>query len=65
MGSIRLYTGDDGHSHIEEIDPPSHPEWSQLQNAKGIIFRASPPGILQRLARSAPPPVHYHPFRRG
>ncbi len=46
MGSIRLYTGDDGHSHIEHIDPPNHPEWSQLQNAKGVIFRASPPGYF-------------------
>ena len=46
MGSIRLYTGDDGHSHIEAIDPPTHPEWSQLQNAKGIVSRASPPGYF-------------------
>jgi hypothetical protein len=46
MGSIRLYSGDDGHSHIEEIDPPSDPAWSQLQNAKGIIFRASAPGYF-------------------
>ena len=44
MGSIRLYTGDDGESHIEEIDPSSHPVWTQLQNAKGVVFRASPPG---------------------
>ena len=44
MGSIRLYTGDDGHSHIEEIDPTTHPAWTELHNAKGIVFRASPPG---------------------
>ena len=46
MGSIRLYSGDDGESHIEEIDPVAHPEWSQLQNANGIVFRASPPGYF-------------------
>ena len=40
MGSIRLYSGEDGESHIEEIDPASHPTWTQLQNAKGIVFRA-------------------------
>ena len=28
MGSIRLYTGDDGQSHIEEIDPTTHPAWT-------------------------------------
>ena len=44
MGSIRLYTGDDGKSHIEEIDPSSHPDWTALHNAKAIVFRASPPG---------------------
>ena len=46
MASIRLYSGDDGESHIEVIDPPAHPVWSQLQNAKGIIFRSSPPGYF-------------------
>ena len=46
MGSIRLYSGDDGQSHIEEIDPPTDPAWSQLQNAKGIVFRASQPGYF-------------------
>ena len=44
MGSIRLYSGDDGESHIEEIDPTTHPAWSTLHDAKGIVFRSSPPG---------------------
>jgi len=44
MGSIRLYSGDDGESHIEEIDPTIHPAWSTLHNAKGIVFRSSPLG---------------------
>ena len=44
MGSIRLYTGDDGKSHVEEIDPTTHPAWTALHEAKGIVFRSSPPG---------------------
>ena len=44
MGSIRLYSGDDGESHIEEIDPATHTGWTTLHNAKGIVFRSSPPG---------------------
>ena len=46
MASIRLYSGDDGESHIEVIDPSSHPDWTELQNAKGIVFRAMPPGFF-------------------
>ena len=46
MGSIRLYSGDDGESHIEEIDPTTHPAWNTLHNAKGIVFRSSPPGYF-------------------
>ena len=44
MGSIRLYSGGDGESHIEEIDPSTDPAWTTLQNAKGIVFRSSRPG---------------------
>lgn len=46
MASIRLYSGEDGESHIEEIDPSSHPDWTELHNAKGIVFRALPPGFF-------------------
>ena len=46
MASIRLFTGDDGQSHIEEIYPASHPDWTQLHGAQGIVFRASPPGYF-------------------
>ena len=63
MGSIRLYSGDDGESHIEEIDPTTHPAWSTLHNAKGIVFRSSPPRTFQRLPHSTQAPVHNHPIR--
>ena len=46
MGSIRLYTGEDGHSHIEEIDVSTHPELTTLHKASGIVFRAMEPGLF-------------------
>jgi uncharacterized cupin superfamily protein len=46
MASIRLYSGDDGESHIEEIDLASHPDWTKLHSAKGIVFRAVQPGFF-------------------
>lgn len=44
MGIIRLYTGEDGQSHIEELDLASHPELTSLIAAKGIVFRSAEPG---------------------
>ena len=44
MGMIRLYTGQDGHTHIEELDLASHPALTSLQDAKGIVFRKAEPG---------------------
>jgi uncharacterized cupin superfamily protein len=41
-----LYTGDDGESHMEALDLASHPELTALQGAKGVVFRATPPGTL-------------------
>ena len=46
MASIRLYSGDDGESHIEEVDLASHPDWTKLHSAKGIVFRAVQPGFF-------------------
>ena len=39
MPIARLYTGDDGQSHIEELELESHPELGALQSASGIVFR--------------------------
>lgn len=44
MGFMRLYSGDDGESHIEEMDLESHPNLTELQATKGIQFRQSDPG---------------------
>jgi quercetin dioxygenase-like cupin family protein len=52
---IRVYTGDDGRSHLEELPLDLRPfvdtegaygEGTPLQNATGITFRLSPPGYL-------------------
>jgi hypothetical protein len=51
----RIYTGEDCHSRIEEIEPPYDPtvepegalESTRLLAAGGIIFRRSPAGHFQ------------------
>jgi hypothetical protein len=44
MAFIRLYTGDDGDTHIEKMDLATQPDLTTLQAAKGIVFRAAQPG---------------------
>ena len=44
MGIYRLYSGDDGQSHIEELDLSSHPELSSPQSVQDITFRVRPAG---------------------
>ena len=36
----RLYSGDDGESHMEELDLANHPELTDLHGATGIVFKA-------------------------
>ena len=52
---VRVYTGDDGQSHIEDIAPPfeafvdtegAHGEGTPLESATGITFRRNPPGYF-------------------
>ena len=44
MAFIRLYTGDDGDTHLEVMDLASQPDLTKLHSAKGIVFRAAQPG---------------------
>ena len=44
MGIFRLYTGDDGKSHIEELDLSAHPELTIPSPTRDITFREWPPG---------------------
>ena len=47
MSSItRLYTGPDGQTHIEPLDPATHPELTTLQATKGVVFRTTQPGYF-------------------
>ena len=44
MSFIRLYSGDDGQTHIEEMTLESHPNLKELQKNVGISFRETPAG---------------------
>ncbi len=44
MSIIRLYSGPDGQSHIEELNLTSHPNLASMQSTKGIVFRTAQPG---------------------
>jgi len=54
MAIYRMYTGDDGKSHIEELDLASNVEMTSLQAAKGIIFSEAPSGHF----------INWHPAPR-
>ena len=40
----RLYTGNDGHSAVEELLLPPDGQLSALSDVNGVIFRATAPG---------------------
>jgi len=44
MAIVRLYTGSDGESHLEELDLAAHPELSAMHGTTGIQFRTAEPG---------------------
>ena len=44
MPIVRMYSGDDGQTHVEEMDVESHPDLTALQAAEGVVFRRSEPG---------------------
>ncbi len=44
MAFNRVYTGQDGQSHLEKQDMASRPELTQEQVATTITFREAPPG---------------------
>ncbi len=44
MGTFRLYTGPDGHSHIEPIDLGKVPDWKKGLPTTQISFREWPVG---------------------
>ncbi len=44
MAIVRLYTGDDGQTHMEELDLAPHPELTAQHNVTGVTFRETPSG---------------------
>lgn len=40
----RLYTGDDGQTHVDILDIAALPDLGTMQPASGIMFRSTPPG---------------------
>lgn len=46
MSIARLYTGDDGQSHIEMMSTESHPGLTDMQSTTGIVFRTVEPGYF-------------------
>ncbi|HJO80813.1 MAG: hypothetical protein QGG34_11175 [SAR202 cluster bacterium] len=47
MGTYRLFTGDDGQSHIEDIALDATPTWTSPQATTHIVFRTDPAGHFQ------------------
>ena len=43
MGIYRCYSGDNGESHLEQLDFDSRPELQELQKSEGLNFRR--PGV--------------------
>ena len=43
---IRVFTGEDGESHLEELDPASHPLLRSAQPTVEIEFRSLPVGYF-------------------
>ncbi len=46
MGIYRLYTGDDGQSHLEPQHPSSHPDLTTPQSSQPMFFRERPRGLF-------------------
>ena len=61
MGIWRVYSGNDGESHLEELALGQHPELAALQKAKGLRFRRPGTGGSEV---SNPDGFHNAPDRR-
>ena len=53
----RIYTGDDGQSHIEEIDPP----FQRSTDPQGAVESTAPEGAAEITFRRSPP-GHFRDF---
>jgi hypothetical protein len=46
MGISRMYTGDDGETHVEDLTLAEHPELLELMATHGVGFREQPAGAF-------------------
>lgn len=46
MAIVRIYTGSDGQSHMEELDLATHSELTEMHDVKGIQFRTTEAGTF-------------------
>lgn len=44
LSFVRMYTGEDGHTHFEDWDLENHPELKTLQAAESFSVRSAEPG---------------------
>ena len=57
MGIYRMYTGDDGQTHIEETSLATHPELAEAMNATTIKFSSNEAGrFIDCLLYTSPSP---------
>ena len=47
MAIFRLYTGEDGRTHLEELDLADHPGLTEPAATSSISFRESPPAAIR------------------
>ena len=47
MAIYRMYSGDDGHTHIEETPLASHPNLDKLEAVKGLYLRTRPDEYME------------------
>jgi hypothetical protein len=46
MDIVRLFSGDDGQSHLEDLDPASRPDLMQVMKATSVRFRLDKPNTF-------------------
>ena len=65
MGIYRMYPGDDGETHIEEMTLESHPDLLNLQPVEGLRIWKVEEGRFQDFHPRSRPAVDDPPGRRG
>ena len=63
---VRIYTGDDGQTHFEDLPLPAEESHNvALQAGANLVFRCFPCGLFERLAHRAPATIHFYSCGAG